>query len=100
MVNWRYLLREWHKEGDCEVALAEGPISMLHLGDDRCSHVDLHLGLVIAADIVEQTLETHTQHVKDGLREKHSSLANIYPTAVLGLVRPTLNPWTMEAEYR
>ncbi len=64
----RYLVGKRDKERYGEVGLAERPVAMLHLGHHRRSHVELDVGLVLAADVVKQPLQQ--QHEGCIAREK------------------------------
>jgi hypothetical protein len=93
-----YLFIEGNKEGDGEIAFAEGSNPMLHFGDDWRCHVDFDLWHILSTDVVKQAL--HTQSIT-------GQSASIVPVRVRilclnGIMMSsnilTLKPCTIEAE--
>lgn len=57
-----YLECEWYEEADCEVVLTERSLSRNDPHCDRSRHLNLLLRLVVARDVLEQTLEDKQTH--------------------------------------
>ena len=53
----RYLVRKRDEERYGEIGFAKRPVTMLHLGHHRRSHVELDIGLILAANVIKEPLQ-------------------------------------------